>query len=136
MTELPSLPSFAFTVLAYVACIKLAARLFRRTQLSWTYAWFFGVALFAVLFTVGALVRLQPLASGPPLSHLVYLAADLAAQLAFGGWFLGPRAKTTVGTPVAFKGGALLSLIAYGLVFSFSVAAAAVLPLFARMGVI
>lgn len=136
MTELPSLPSFAFTIFAYVACIKLAARLFRRTQLSWTHAWFFGVVLFAVLFTVGALVRLQPLASGPLLSHLVYLAADLAAQLAFGGWFLGSRAKTTVGTPVAFKGGALLSLIAYGLVFSFSIAAAAVLPLFARMGAI
>jgi hypothetical protein len=136
MTELPSLPSFAFTVLAYVACIKLAARLFRRTQLSWRHAWIFGVALFAVLFAVGALVRLLPFESGPLLSHLVYLAIDLVAQLAFGGWFLGPRAKTTEGAPVAFKGGALLSLIAYGLVFSFSVAAAAALPFFARMGVI
>ena len=38
---------------------------------------------------------------------------SLSIQLALGGWYLGPRAKTRDGVPVAFKGGALLSLLAY-----------------------
>lgn len=133
MTELLSLLPFAFTVFAYVVCIKLAARLFRRTQLSWKHALFFGALLFVVLFAVGALVRWLNLVPGPVLAAVVYLAVDLAAQLAVGGWFLGPRARTVAGTPVEFKGGALLSLITYGLVFFLSLAATAASPFFARM---
>jgi|SRR5688572_4711461 hypothetical protein len=133
MTDLSSLLPFAFTIFAYVVCIKLAARLFRRTQLSWKHALFFGVLLFVLLFVVGALVRRLNPVPGPVLAAVVYLAVDLAAQLAVGGWFLGARARTTAGAPVGLKGGALLSLIAYGLVFVLSLAAAAAPPIFHRM---
>lgn len=133
MTELPSLPSFAFTVFAYVACIKLAARLFRQTQLSWKHALLFGVFLFVVLFFVGGLVRWLNPVQGPVLASVVFLAVDLAAQLAVGGWFLGPRARTKAGAPIEFKGGALLAFISYALVFVLSLAVAAVLPALARM---
>lgn len=133
MPELPGLVPLAFTILAYVACIKLAARLFQRTQLSWKHALLFGVLLFVVLFVVGGLLRWLNPVSGAVLASVVYLAVDLAAQLAVGGWFLGPRAKTGAGAPVEFKGGALLALISYALVFVLSLAATAALPFFARM---
>lgn len=133
MPELPGLVPLVFTILAYVACIKLAARLFRRAQLSWKHALFFGAFLFVVLFVVGSLVRWLNPVPGPVLASVVFLAVDLAAQLAVGGWFLGPRATTTTGAPVRFTGGALLSLMAYGLVFFLSLAATAAWPFFARI---
>ena len=133
MPELPGLVPIVFTILAYVACIKLAARLFQRTQLSWKHALLFGVLLFVVLFVVGGLLRWLNPVSGPVLASVVYLAVDLAAQLTVGGWFLGPRARTKAGMPVELKGGALLALISYALVFVLSLAATAVLPFFARM---
>jgi hypothetical protein len=135
MPELPGLVPLVFTILAYVVCIKLAARLFRRTQLSWKHALPFGVLLFVVLFVVGALVRWLNPVPGPVLASVVFLAVDLAAQLAVGGWFLGPRARTRAGAPVGFKGGLLLSLLAYGLVFILSIAATVAWPVLARMGV-
>ncbi|MBW8720891.1 MAG: hypothetical protein JF626_03030 [Polaromonas sp.] len=124
-----------FTILAYVACIKLAARLYRRSQLSWKHAAVFGVALFLVLLAVGACVRWLSLAvgAGPVSVSLLDIATGLLAQLALGAWFLGPRGTSAEGAPLGFKGGALLALIAYALVFSLSIAAAFLLPLLARM---
>jgi hypothetical protein len=133
MQQLLSLVPFAFTVLAYIACIKLAARLYRRSQLSWKHAAIFGVVLFLVLLAVGTCVRWLNLVSGPVFSSLLDIATGLLAQLAVGGWFLGPRARTADGVRLGFKGGALLALIAYALVFSLSMAAAFLLPLLARM---
>jgi hypothetical protein len=66
-------------------------------------------------------------------ASLVDLATGLLAQLAVGAWFLGPRARTAAGAPVAFTGGALLALITYGLVFVLAIAATALLPWLARM---
>jgi hypothetical protein len=84
----------SFDDLAYIACIKLAARLYRRTQLSWKHAAVFGVLLFLVLLAVGTCVRWLNLVSGPVPSSLLDIATGLLAQLAVGGWFLGPRART------------------------------------------
>ena len=133
MQQLLSLVPFAFTVLAYIACIKLAARLYHRSQLSWKHAAVFGVVLFLVLLAVGTCVRWLNLVSGLVFSSLLDIATGLLAQLAVGAWFLGPRARAAEGTPLGFKGGALLALIAYVLVFSLSMAAAFLLPLLARM---
>lgn len=133
MPPLLSLVPLVFTVLAYVACIKLAARLYRRTRLNWKHALVFGLLLFVVLLAVGAGARSLNLVSGPLLPALLDIITGLLAQLALGAWFLGPRARTGEGTPIAFKGGALLALIAYGLVFSLTVAATLVLPLLARI---
>ena len=133
MAELSSLLPLAFTIFAYVVCIKLAARLYRRAQLNWKHAVVFGVALFLVLFAVGACVRWLTPVSVPVFFSLLNIATGLLAQLALGAWFLGPRARTMAGAPIAFKGGALLALIAYGLVFFLTIAATAVLPFLARI---
>ncbi|SFU51783.1 hypothetical protein SAMN05216350_102323 [Polaromonas sp. YR568] len=133
MPQLPGLLPTAFTIFAYVVCIKLAARLYRRTQLSWKHAAVFGVVLFLVLLAVGTCVRALNLISEPVSAALLDIATGLLAQLAVGAWFLGPRARTATGAPVGFKGGALLALITYALVFFLSTAAALLLPLLARM---
>ena len=136
MPNMPELPGFfplAFTVFSYVVCVKLAGRLFRRTQLDWKHALVFGLVLFVVLFVVGAVVRWLSTAPDPLFVSLVDLATGLVAQLAVGAWFLGPRARTTAGAPLGWKGGALLALITYGLVFSLSLAVAIVIPFFARL---
>jgi hypothetical protein len=131
MQQLFSLVPLVFTILAYIACAKLAARLYRRTQLSWKHAAVFGVLLFFVLLAVGTCVRY--LVSGPVSASLVDIATGLLAQLAVGAWFLGPRARTATGAPVGFTGGALLALITYGLVFVLAIAATALLPWLARL---
>lgn len=116
--SLSALAPAIFTILAYVACIKLAARLYRRSHLSWKHAAIFGVALFLVLLAVSTCVRRLNPVSDPVFSSLLDIATGLLTQLAFGAWFLGPRATAPAGASVALIGGALLALIAYGLVFS------------------
>jgi hypothetical protein len=133
MPELPGLVPTAFTIFSYVVCVKLAARLFRRTQLSWKHALVFGFVLFAVLFAVGAVVRWLSSTQDPILTSLVDLSTGLVAQLAVGAWLLGSRATTAAQAPLGFKGGGLLALITYGLIFSLSLAAAIVMPFFARL---
>ena len=133
MQQLVSLVTLAFTVLAYLACIKLAARLYRQSQLSWKHAAVFAVALFLVLFAVSACVRALNLTSDPVSASLLDIATGLLAQLTLGAWFLGPRAMTATGAPVGSKGGTLLALMCYALVFFLSITAAFLLPLLARM---
>jgi hypothetical protein len=133
MPELPGLVPIAFTIFSYVVCVKLAAWLYRRTQLSWKHAFIFGVVLFMVLFAVGAVVRSLGAGSDPIRQSLVDLATGLAAQLGLGAWWLGSRARTRADAPLELKGGALLALMTYGLVFFFSLAAAIALPFFASM---
>ncbi|MEO7887666.1 MAG: hypothetical protein ABI893_01330 [Polaromonas sp.] len=133
MPELPGLGPTAFTIFSYVVCVKLAARLYRRTQLGWTHACVFAVVLFIVLFAVGAAVRSLGDNSDPINQSLADIASGLVAQLGLGAWLLGSRARTTAGAPLELKGGALLALMTYGLVFSLSFAAAIALPLFARL---
>jgi hypothetical protein len=133
MPQLPGLVPSVFTIVAYVVCIKLAARLFRQTPLSWKHAAVFGATLFLVLLAVGTCVRALNLASGPVSASLLDIATGLLAQLAVGAWILGRCTRTPAGAPIGFKGGALLALIAYALVFLLSIAATFLLPLLARM---
>jgi hypothetical protein len=133
MTELPGLVPIAFTIFSYVVCVKLAARLYRRTQLSWKHALVFGLVLFLVLFAVGAAVRSLSAAMVPLHQSLLDLATGLVAQLGVGAWWLGSRARTMAGAPLESKRGALLALMTYGLVFSFSLAATIAVTFFARL---
>ena len=130
MQQLLSLVPLA---LAYTACIKLAAWIYRRSLLTWKHAAVFGVILFFSLLAVGISVRWLNLLPGPVQASLLDIATGLLTQLALGAWFLGPRARTAAGAPVGPKGGALLALIAYALVFFLTVTAAFLLPWLARM---
>lgn len=129
MPTLPGLVLLVFTICAYAASIKLAARLFRRTQLAWTHAFVFGV----FVFVFGATGTLLNLASGEIISVPMWLVIGLAAQLVMAGWYLGSRATTAAGQPLGFMGAALLSLGSYVFVFFLGIAAALLEPLFARI---
>ena len=95
--------------LAYAAILKLSALLLRRMTLSWKHA-----VLFALMaLVVGVVGTTLNKATGSAVAMPLVVLVGLVLQLALGGWYLGPRAKTRDEVPVAFKGGALLSLLAY-----------------------
>lgn len=111
--------------LLYAALAKAAAFLFRRTQLSWLHALVFG---FLVLLIGGAGAVLNRI-SGFPLPTAVALLLGLIVLLMLGGLYLGPRARTAGGVALQFKGGVLLALVMYGLVFVLGIIAAVGLPM-------
>jgi len=109
----------------YAALTKAAAFLLRRTQLSWLHALVFS----ALSLFVGGAGAILNRAVGMPLPWPLTILLALAAFLALGGWYLGPRAKSVDGIALQFKGGALLSLVAYCLVFVLGIGVAVLVPL-------
>ena len=111
--------------LLYALLTKAAAFLFRKPQLSWLHAFVFG----ALLLVVGGAGAMLNQAAGFPLHMIVSLSLGLATLLLLGGWYLGPRATSSAGSALGFKGGVLLSAAVYGLVFTLGVLVAVLLPL-------
>jgi uncharacterized membrane protein len=120
MAIIPALLSLLLLVAMYAGFAKLAARLYRKTKLSWKSAFGFGamVALLAVLAT----------ALGSILPAVVVLTAGLALVVSAGAWFLASRAMDANGQPVGFKSAAALSAIAVSMAFAVGVVIAVVLP--------
>ena len=114
----------------YAALVKLAALVFRRTKLAWKHAFLFAL----LAFLVGVLGTLLNKATGSLLPLPLAALIALSIQLALGGWYLGSRATTQQGVPLAFKGGVILLLVAYVMVVVIGVAAAIVVPLMQRAG--
>jgi hypothetical protein len=107
-------------IATYASFVKLAARLYRRTRLSWRSAFGFG-ALAAVLSLLATLLR-----SVLPAS--VVLIPSFALIVAVGGWYLASRATDISSKPLGFKAAATLSAIAVGIAFAIGVALAVVMP--------
>ena len=108
----------------YGAIVKLAAFLFRRTQLRWPHAIVYGL----IVIVVGALGALLNRSSGFSLPLPAAIVCGLALQLSLGGWYFGSRATTSCGSSLHFKGGVMLSLIAYGIIIAVGIAFAIILP--------
>src|SRR5262245_9798654 len=91
----------------YVVSIRLSARLFRRSRLSWKHSLQFSVIVMSVAIGGRALQRFYdwtvPLPAG--------LIIGVSLQVALGGWFLGPRACSASGQPLGFSGGAQLTAL-------------------------
>lgn len=120
-----SFVSFLPLILLFVvftSMVKLAAFLYRRAKVAWLHAFLYCLLVFATAAVLGTLHN----AIGAPLHVLLLVVAALATQLAVGGWYLGPRAKTSNGQPLEFRGGALLSLITYALLVAICVVPALV----------
>jgi hypothetical protein len=115
-------------IVFYALLIKVAARTYKSSVLRWKHAF----ALAAMAIAVGAAATALNRASGSALGLLVAVALSLAIQLALGGWYLGPRATTRFGEPLAFKGGAIVAAIAYGFLIVLGVVAAVLIPLLIR----
>ena len=130
MSTLASLLPLALTFVFFALLTKLAARLYRSSRLSWKHAFAFG----ALAVLVGGAGALLNYASGFVLGPFLGSILGVSVQLALGGWFLGPRAIAPTGAAVAFKGGALIAAIVFGIVFVIGVVAGVLVPLLGRGG--
>ena len=120
MAFILALLSLILLVAIYAGFVKLAARLYRRTNLSWKFAFGFG-GLATLIALVGTVLK-------GTLPVAAVLVAGLGLIVASGGWFLASRATDPVGLPVGFKVAAVLSAIAVGVATALGIALALVLP--------
>jgi len=109
----------------YALFAKASAFLFGRAQISWLHSLIFGALLVFAGF-VGALLHR---AAGSPLPISLAVLLSFALLVTVGGWYLGPRAKSAIGSPLQFKGGAILSSIVFGLLALFGIVFAVLVPL-------
>ena len=120
MAIILALLSLILLVAIYAGFAKLAARLYRRTNLSWKSAFGYGgIATFIAL--VGTLLK-------GTLPVATVLVAGLGLIVGSGGWFLASRATDSAGLPVGFKVAAVLSAFAVGVAVALGIALAVVLP--------
>ena len=130
MSSIVVLLSLFLVPFLYAALVKLAALLFRRTKLSWKHALLFAL----MAFLVGVAGTLLNKTTGSLLPVPLAALIGLSIQLALGGWYLGSRASTQQGAPLAFKGGVVLSLVVYLIVVLIGVTTAVVVPLMQQAG--
>jgi hypothetical protein len=130
MSSLFTLLPLALMICTYAVLVKLAAFLFRRTNLKWKHALVFCV----LVVVVGGGAAFLNQVSGRMVPLLVAIPVGVALQLALEGWYFGPRATTISGAPLEFKGGVLISLVAYAMVFAIGVLAAILLPMLPHAG--
>ncbi len=97
------------TMLAAYA--KLAARIFRRTSLSWLNSFLFAFLL-GVLTIAG---RATSIAFDYSLPLALGLSVGLTINLLLGGWFFGARAADAQGQLLGWGRGMVLSVIMFGL---------------------
>lgn len=124
MSTVFSLLPLLLTVPFYAALIKIASRVYRKSQLSWKHAFAFA----ALGIAVGLAGALLNLAAGGAVPELLGPALGAGIQIALAGWFLGPRAVAASGAPVAFKGGASIAAIAVAIAFLAAVAVSLLVP--------
>jgi hypothetical protein len=93
------------------AYAKLAARIFRRSLLSWGNSFLFALLLGALAIAG----RITANAVGYSLPLILGLLLGLTFNLLLGGWFFGSRASDTQGQPLGWRRGAAVSAIMFGL---------------------
>jgi hypothetical protein len=124
MTSALTLLPLLLTFVVYAAFVKLASRLYAKSQLAWKHAFAFG----ALGIAIGALGTVLNAFTGSALPAVLAAALGIGIQVALGGWFLGPRAFSASGAPVAFKGSAIIAAIAVVLGLALGVLAVVVVP--------
>jgi len=112
---MPSFVPLLLSVALYTSIVKLAAFLYRRSRLSWRDACIFSLMVLVVLGAGTLLNRL----SGDVIPDVVSLVACMVIQAGIGAWYLASRARTVAGAPLGNQGGAIIAVIAYGLLMPF-----------------
>ncbi|MDT9002473.1 hypothetical protein RQP53_24590 [Paucibacter sp. APW11] len=123
MSEILSLAPILLAITGMAAVAKLAARLYRRSKLSWGHA--FGyVLLFVVGISVMGLMK-NLAGSAPPLP--LAIGASIAFHALLGGWYLGSYARGADGNSLTFPRGAILAFLYFGLLLGITAIPAVVL---------
>jgi len=97
-----------------VSMVKLAARLYRRTQLSWGNSLIYVILMVVGAATLGLLTKAAGIV--PPLPVLIAVSISFHALLA--GWYLGSRGRTIDGDQLTFPRGVVLAIMTFGLLFA------------------
>jgi hypothetical protein len=98
----------AFAVL-HSAYIKVSAGLIGGMRVVWRDAFRFALGVIAILL----IFRSLALKVGMPISVAMLIALGLVLNLSLGGWYFGKFALTQQGEPAGWKGGILISALAY-----------------------
>ena len=93
----------------HAAYIKISADQIRGMMVSWRDAFRFALGLMAIIL----IIRSVTMEVGWLNSTSALVVFSLVLHLSLGGWFLGTRALTRENKPVGWKGGALISTLAY-----------------------
>ena len=122
MNTLVSLLPLVILLLAAAVLIKVSALLLRRTRVSWLHSGVFALAVVIIGVALRALVG----AAGIGLPVAAGVVLTLLAYIGFGAWYLSRRATTAAGEPLGYRGAALLSTLACGLLAALAAAAVSV----------
>ena len=115
-----SLMSFIPIISGIAICgcfIKLAAKLFKSTKISWTQAFVFGGAWFLLII----FDRVLSYAFDFDLSPLVIIPLNIILLVGTGAIFFKGRAKTNEGIPFGYAGGAQFSVFLIVMTFAMAV---------------
>lgn len=98
----------AFAVL-HAAYIKVSADQLQGMRVRWRDAVRFALGLMAIILIIRSIM----MEVGLPISTGVLIAFSLVLHISVGGWFFGARALTQDNKPAGWKGGILISALAY-----------------------
>ena len=106
--------TFVLVLLAtYAVFCKLAAFLFRRTQLGWGHGFALAVLMLFVLYGTQGAMKL--VAMQLPVPQIIAPIVSVLVAIAFGGWYLGSQARKADGQRVGWTAGVVITLIGFGL---------------------
>jgi hypothetical protein len=111
MPVILSLIPLVFAFVAVACFVKLAARILRKTVISWKNALFFVLILFAIT-SAKLLLGMSFVAVFPP---VLALLAGTAISLCAGAWFFARRATTAEGFKLGWLGGLKLTALSFAL---------------------
>lgn len=104
-----------FMVVFHAGLMKLAARLYKRAQITWRQGFYFGALLYLVAVVNRMLDTKAPAFAESAMSLLVTMVAIAAISV----WYFAPRARTSSGNALGWKGAAVLAAIYGGLLLAF-----------------
>ncbi len=117
-----SLFPLALAVAIFGGVVKLAAKLLKRTKVTWAQGVNLGIILLVVT-VIKRVIDMQTMISMPPV--LGFLMGTLAA-LSIGAWYLGKRARNLEGEAIGLRNGLKLAGISIGIVFALGIVSTAV----------
>ncbi|MGR9051352.1 MAG: hypothetical protein ACU84J_01760 [Gammaproteobacteria bacterium] len=95
----------------YTLYLKLAARILRKSNVTWTHAFLFSCLMVFLIM----LARVTSNISDISLPIVLSLFYSFGLQLGMGGWFFRKRLTNRQGELLGWRGGMLLTALTYGL---------------------
>jgi hypothetical protein len=128
MDLLLSLFPLVLAIAIFGGIVKLAARVLKRTQVSWIQ----GVHLGIILLVIAVIKRFSGLDALISLPPALALALSVVVSLGIGAWFLSTRAVTSNGDLIGLRGGLKLAGLSMAIVSGLGALTVVLVPMFVR----